>query len=48
MGKAEAGLLASKPGSTRIIANGIAFLEGNTIPIMSIPKLLENSKSSPH
>lgn len=41
MGKAEAGLLASKPGNTRIIANGIAFLKGNTIPIMSVPSHLK-------
>ena len=39
-GKAVAGLRANKPGITRVIANGIAFLRGETVPIKSIPSQL--------
>jgi hypothetical protein len=39
-GKATAGLRANKPGQTRIIANGIAFLKGETVPIKSVPSVL--------
>jgi hypothetical protein len=39
-GKAEAGLLANKTGSTRVIGNGIAFLNGETIPVKSVPSVV--------